>query len=298
MAVDQQPIIGLVLHFRTPQRTISCLHSMSAEGIRRVVIVDNSQDGGRSIAAMEGGLRQLRGAGIKAKLLTPPENLGFSAGVRAGLVSIGQDADAHVLLINSDAQLEPGSLSRMLSGLRDAGVVAPYAKSSDIAEPASPIVFYHPLLALYLKNSQRCATAYPSGTCLLIRNDYVQPDLFDREFFFYGEDVMLGSTLARRKIRFSGCEDAFVIHAGAASAHNGSMFYEYHMNRAHWLLARKLARNGAERFTFLLARCLILPLRALVRSVRFRSLTPWYGLLAATIDVIKGRCRRFTPPAT
>ncbi|MDD4888073.1 MAG: hypothetical protein PHO64_14350, partial [Thiomonas sp.] len=58
------------------------------------------------------------------------------------------------------------------------------------------------------------------------------------------------------------------------------------------------ARNGFEQALFVAARCLTLPLRACVRSVRGRSLTPWRGLFAATADVIRGRCRSFTPPAS
>ncbi|OZB61409.1 MAG: hypothetical protein B7X31_10755, partial [Thiomonas sp. 13-66-29] len=137
----------------------------------------------------------------------------------------------------------------------------------------------------------------PSGCCLLIRADQVRPDLFDKDFFFYGEDVMLGFDLARRGVSVAECKEATVIHAGSASAKNGSMFYEYHMVRAHWLLARKLARNGFERNLFVAARCVTMPLRACVRSVRGRSLTPWRGLFAATADVLRGRCRSFTPPA-
>lgn len=298
MADDMTAVIGLVLHFRTPERTLSCLRSLMEEGVRRVVIVDNSQDDGRSLASMHEGLERLRDLGVDATLVTPTKNLGFAAGVHRGLASIGQAAGKHALLINSDARLEPGALRRMLPRLQDAGVIAPYAKSSEAAEPVSPIVFYHPMLALYLKNPRRYTVTYPSGTCLLVRNDCVHPDLFDREFFFYGEDVMLGSALARRGVSFSECQDAFVIHAGSASARNGSMFYEYHMNRAHWLLARKLARHTAERLMFVFARCLMLPLRALVRSLRFRSLTPWRGLCAATGDVLRGRFRSFTPPTT
>jgi hypothetical protein len=74
------------------------------------------------------------------------------------------------------------------------------------------------------------------------------------------------------------------------------MFYEYHINRSHWLLARKLARNPLERFVFVAARCITLPLRALIRSLRFRSLMAWRGLFAATADVLRGRCQSFTPP--
>lgn len=295
MTVDMMPIIGLILHFRTPEQTLVCLRSLMTEGIRRVVVVDNSEDGGRSLNVMKEGLAESARLGMEIGLVEPRVNLGFAAGVREGLSSIGYGAAGHVLLINSDAKLEAGSVQRMRQRLDEAGVVAPMAKEDDRAEPASPIVFYHRLAALYLRRPHRYAHAYPSGTCLLIRNDVLSPELFDRDFFFYGEDVELGYSLAQRRIRFTGCEEAFVIHAGSASAGNGSMFYEYHMNRAHWLLARKLARNPFEYAMFCFMRGITLPARALVRSIRLRSLIPWRGLMGAIQDVARGTCRTFTP---
>jgi GT2 family glycosyltransferase len=289
-------VVGLVLHFRTPERTLTCLRSLADEGISEVVLVDNSEDDGQSIQAMRHGLARLAEAGLRVDVLQPARNLGFAAGVGLGLEHMSRYQRAPVLLINSDAALEPGALAAMTNGLCDAACVAVPARSSPEA-PSSSLVFYQRLLAFYLRRSSVGVLKFPSGCCLLIGADQVRPDLFDTDFFFYGEDVMLGFDLARRGVSVAECRDAAVIHAGSASAKNGSMFYEYHMVRAHWLLARKLARNGAEQALFVAARCLTLPLRACVRSVRSRSLTPWRGLFAATADVLRGRCRSFTPPA-
>lgn len=297
MKSSDRRICGLVLHFRTPERTLACLRSLLAEGVSCVVIVDNSEDAGRSLGLMRDGLADLRLHGLEIKLVEPGTNLGFAAGVREGLLHIGHGVVEGVLLINSDARLVAGSLQLMLQELETVGVVAPHAKVDEGARAVSPVVFYHRLAALYLRKPCRYTVAYPSGACLLLRNDALCPDLFDPDFFFYGEDVELGHDLTWRGVRFVACEGAFVLHAGSASAGNGSMFYEYHINRAHWLLARKLAVNGGERVLFVVARCITLPLRALVRSLRFRSMVPWKGLVAATFDVISGRCRTVTPPA-
>ena len=290
-------IVGLVLHFRTPGRTLMCLQSLADEGIAKVVLVDNSEDAGESIKAMQAGLAGLADAGLRAEVLQPVRNLGFAAGVGMGLEHVSRNLRASVLLINSDATLERGALAAMINGLRDAACVALPARSSSEAPPSPSLVFYQRFLALYLRHPSVGVVSYLSGCCLLIRADQVRPDLFDTDFFFYGEDVMLGCDLARRGVSVAECMEATVIHTGSASSKNGSMFYEYHMVRAHWLLARKLARNGFEQALFVAARCLTLPLRAVVRSVRGRTLTPWRGLVAATADVLRGRCRSFTPPA-
>lgn len=291
-------VVGLVLHFRTPERTLACLRSLAGEGIGNAVLVDNSEDEGQSVKAMEPGLALLARMGLQVEVLHPEQNLGFAAGVAMGLAPICLGQRAHVLLINSDATLDRGALAAMAEYLDNAAYVALPARRSSDVHPPSSIVFYQRFFALYLRVPAIGAISYPSGCCLLIRGDQVRIDLFDTDFFFYGEDVMLGFDLARRGVRVAECAEATVIHAGSASAKNGSMFYEYHMARAHWLLASKLANNGFERGLFIAGRCLTLPLRACLRSVRGRTLTPWRGLLAATADVLRGRCRSFTPPAS
>lgn len=290
-------VVGLVLHFRTPERTLTCLRSLADDGIGEVVLVDNSEDAGRSIEAMQSGLARLADAGLRVEVLQPARNLGFAAGVGMGLEHVSRNQRASVLLINSDATLEPGALTAMCGLLLQHGLVVPRLARRRGSPNVSSLTYYQCFAALILHRFEFNTIKHPSGCCLLIRADQVRPDLFDKDFFFYGEDVMLGFDLARRGVSVAECKEATVIHAGSASAKNGSMFYEYHMVRAHWLLARKLARNGFERNLFVAARCMTMPLRACVRSVRGRSLTPWRGLFAATADVLRGRCRSFTPPA-
>ena len=291
-------IVGLVLHFRTPEHTLACLRSLAGEGIGNAVLVDNSEDEGQSVKAMEPGLALLAGIGLQVDVLRPARNLGFAAGVGIGLEHVSRNQRAPVLLINSDAVLEPGVLTAMRVLLPQHGLIVPRLVRQ-IGQPGvSAFAYYQRLAALILCSPKPGTVAHPSGCCLLVREDQVRSDLFDTDFFFYGEDVMLGFDLARRGVRVAECAEATVIHAGSASAKNGSMFYEYHMARAHWLLARKLANNRFERGLFIAGRCLALPLRACVRSVRGRTLMPWRGLFAATADVLRGRRRSFTPPAS
>lgn len=291
-------VVGLILHFRTPERTLECLRSLADEGICKAVLVDNSEDSGRSVDAMQQGLARLAEAGLRVEVVRPVRNLGFAAGVGLGIEHLSQVRPSPVLLINSDATLKRGALGAMIGELRHASCISVPAYSDCKVAPSSSIVFYHRVLALYLRRPCATSLRYPSGCCLLIGEDQCRSDLFDQDFFFYGEDVMLGFDLARRGVKVAECTEAAVIHTGSASAKNGSMFYEYHMARAHWLLAGKLAHSGFEQGLFVAGRCVTLPLRACLRSLRGRSLTPWRGLFAATTDVLRGRCRTFTPPAT
>lgn len=295
MTADVRPITGLILHFRTPDKTLACLRSLRREGIYKAVIVDNSEDGGQSITAMQGGLDALRSAGLNLQVLKPARNLGFASGVNLGLAHIATGQPSHVLLINSDARLAAGALGYMRLALPSAPLIAPRIAQGR-QPPTSPFAYYDRFLGLITRAPKISPLPYASGCCLLIRHDLVQAPLFDQDFFFYGEDVMLGFDTLRQGIAEQECIDAIVHHATSSSAKNGSTFYEYHINRSHWLLARKLARNPFELFAFLAARCLTLPLRALVRSFRFRSIVACRGFLIASFDVLRGKRRSFTPP--
>lgn len=292
---ENTPITALVLHFRTPLKTLACLHSLQQEGINTAIVVDNSEDDGQSIADMQGGLRELQDAGFDTGILEPGCNLGFAAGVNLGLKHIASQQRSHVLLINSDARLVTGSLAHMLIALNTAPIIAPLIAQGDQL-PTSAFSYYDRLLGLITSTPKIMPLRYASGCCLLIHADQTESPLFDEDFFFYGEDVMLGYTTQHKESPEHECVLASALHATSSSSKNGSLFYEYHINRSHWLLAKKLSSNRMEFFSFIAARCITLPLRALVRSLRFGTLTAFKGLILATSDILIGRCRSLTPP--
>lgn len=295
--MDLSSIHAIVLHFRAVDQTLRCLRSLRMEGIGRLVLVDNSEDAGRSVACMRVQLEALRASGLGVDLVTPSRNLGFAKAVNLGLGRALAAGASGVLLVNSDAQLEPGALLSLSRASRDT-VTLPLARSRPNAPARSLLGYYQCAFALVLQKRGSGSVQYPSGCCLLFHADVVRPNLFDEDFFFYGEDVVLGRTLRSQGVRIVECPEAVIVHAGSASARNGTIFYEYHINRGHWLLASKLASNRLQRTAYIACRCASLPLRATVRALRFRSLTPWRGLVAATLDVMKGRRRSFTPPVS
>lgn len=296
MNPDEFPITGLVLHFRTIERTLSCLRSQHLEGIKRAVIVDNSEDGGKTLFEMEQELSILRDSGFNTVVLSSGRNLGFAGGVAYGLKYVAASVQpSHVLLLNSDARLMPGSLELMRRSLADAAIVAPSIAQGG-RPPSSAFSYYDRLLGLITQTPKIAPVRHASGCCLLIHYDLTSTSLFDKDFFFYGEDVMLGFDQQRNGIKVKECPAAVIEHSPSSSAKNGSMFYEYHMNRSHWLLSTKLSRTTQERYLFITARCITLPSRALVRSLRSRSLIAWKGLWAATYDTLRKRFRSFTPP--
>jgi len=290
-------IYAIVLHFRFADQTLCCLRSIQAERLEHLILVDNSEDGGKSLCSMRAQLEVLRTNGLRFQLITPSKNLGFAAAVNLGLGRAVASGASGVLIVNSDAQLEAGALCAMTHIMGAAAVAMPWFRSRPNEPARSLFGYYQRAFALVLRSRCKGSVEYPSGCCLLLRSDVIRPDLFDEDFFFYGEDVALGYALKAQGIRVVECPTAVVTHTGSGSAKNGSMFYEYHINRGHWLLAAKLAAGPLQRIIYIACRSASLPFRATVRSLRFRSLVPWRGLVAATLDVVRGRCRSFTPSA-
>lgn len=282
-------VTSVVLNYRTPDKTLTCLQSLVAEGIARIVLVENSEDGGAALDAMQPGLNALEKAGTHIHIVDEGRNLGFAAGVNRALAYTQANDAGPVLLLNSDARLEPGALSHLLDAIEaGADIAAPLiAAPGHTALP--PRFYYHKYLALLTQRPLWGSFSYITGACMLLAPQIAKSGLFDEDFFFYGEDVMLGAAMAWQGKNCVVVQSSRVEHEGSGSARNGSLFYEYHINRGHWLLARKLSNERAVYASMIFGRILTLSLRSIIRTVRFRNMIALKGFLAATKSVIKNR---------
>jgi N-acetylglucosaminyl-diphospho-decaprenol L-rhamnosyltransferase len=266
-------VVGLTLNYRDATRTVRCIDSLLAQGIEQVLVWDNSEDDGASA-------REL------AALLTIPEhvsiatenrNLGFAAGVNRGINWIkARFPDAIVLLINNDALLLSGGLEALTSALKAAPQAAIAYPDIDHGGHLIGPVYYHPWLALITYTHLPGSIAYASGCCQLIAPDRLTDPCFDERFFMYGEDMEQGFRLG--PTRMEHVPGVWVRHEGSASSGMGSLFYETRMIAAHWLLARKFARNRSELAAMYVGRLFLLSLRALIRACRYGRLTPFFAL--------------------
>ncbi|HEY9016965.1 glycosyltransferase family 2 protein [Thiomicrospira sp.] len=297
MPQDLNDAAGLILHFRTPSKTLACINSLLKEGIQTIILVDNSEDKGRSLAAMHKQLEKLQEKGMILHVLSTGSNLGFAQGVNKGLSLARNLKMVSLLLINSDAYFEDGSLAKMQACLSGASVCLPKVKSSIDTAPVSLFGFYQRVTALNFKHKKAGCLKYPSGCCLLFRIADFDGDLLDEEFFFYGEDVELGNRLQALNVSVAECSDAVIVHEGSGSARNGSLFYEYHINRSSWLMAGKLAETTTQKVLYAAIRCITLPARAVFRCLKYRSFTPLKGFFLATLDIATNARRTLTPPA-
>jgi len=290
-------IVAVVLHFRTPDISTACLESLRLAGIRRVVLVDNSQDNGVTLNEMMASVQRLQTMGVDIEIEQPERNLGFAAGVNLGIARAQAGGAVRVLLLNSDAKIDTASLDA-LSAAVDAGCALAAPRIGVSLDGADCGHAYHRWTGMMVKPGRLGGICFLSGACLLIAEQVASPHLFDEAFFFYGEDVELSARLLRQGFAITCVPVAFAYHAASGSSKNGSWFYEYHLVRGHWLLAHALTQNGVAFALALLGRIIYLPLRAIVRSIRSCSPRPLFAFSVASWDVLTGVQRDVTPLVT
>lgn len=270
-----QSVFGLLLNYLDASRSIRCICSLFEEGVGHVVVWDNSADDGSSAAQIS----DFFGEEPRLEILVSATNLGFAAGVNAGLRHcVSVDQQGWVLIINNDARLMTGALQHLVEALQ----AQPNAKLAfpnvNHAGRTLGLAYCHRVTGLLSWIPRLGCFPYASGCCMLVVPARTGLPLFDEDFFMYGEDCELGWRLSRSPGAIVHVDRTLVEHEGTASSGLGSLFYETSMVSAHLILARKLARSPGERWLLHVSRGVMLLLRAVVRSCRFRSLTPWIAL--------------------
>ncbi|MBW1669291.1 MAG: glycosyltransferase [Deltaproteobacteria bacterium] len=261
---------GLLINYREPLRTNPCVDSLLADGINHVLVWDNSADDGVSA-------RQLLDQWGKDSCVTvhiSPANLGFAAGVNRGIERLlGRHPGARILLINNDARLLPGAVDQLNAALdQNPKAAIAYPRIDHNGRILGTAYYQRHVGLLSFDRPFPGSFPYAIGCVLMIAPERIELPLFDDDFFMYGEDVLLGWRLGPTGMAF--VPRVLAHHEGSASSGLGSPFYETRLVASHWILARKLANNRPELGLLMMGRAVTLTLRALVRTLRYRNLTP------------------------
>jgi N-acetylglucosaminyl-diphospho-decaprenol L-rhamnosyltransferase len=214
------------------------------------------------------------------------ENLGFGRGVNFAINDIATQRCDAILLLNNDASITTGAIARMSDALSagDADLIAPAI--IDDHDVLQPMMWYQRFFGLLTKHALPGSFPYPSGCCFLFRRDLpVSGKLFDESFFMYGEDTLLGWKMARQKKTTLRLETAVVRHTRQDSTRPRTLFYEYHMARAHILLSIKVWRSPLEIPVLLITKSIGLALRAILRCFRYKSGIPLLAFFLAWLPI-------------
>lgn len=230
----------------------ACLRHLLAADLpeAEVIVIDNaSADGSADMVARE----------FPAVLLVRnPENAGFARACNQGLrLARG----SFVLLLNSDTEVAPDAIARLLAFLGehpDYAAAAPLLHSPDgRVQPslkrfptlatalwfATPLERWFPdsreLRRYFMRDADQERSAdvdQPPAACLLVRRSALDAvGLFDEQLWLFYNDVDLSKRMARAGLRTRYVAEARVLHhEGASTSKFGRFLPEWHKNRLHY----------------------------------------------------------------
>jgi GT2 family glycosyltransferase len=215
----------ILVNYHTARHTMNAVASITAQhavATPEIIVVDNSASDAES-ALLSAHLPDT------VTCIRNPENTGFA---RACNLAFAQSSGEFILLLNPDARLLPGALSKLADSLANhpnAGAVGPRVYWDDdcrylmppstypslsgfyqeAVSRAIPRLSAHPSLRFRKKALQAwtCTTTIPvealSGGHVLIRREAIQRcgGLFDPRFFMYWEDTDLMHRLKKHGYR-------------------------------------------------------------------------------------------------
>jgi len=209
----------VIVHFGDPAPTASCVEAVLADPsavARQVVVVDNSHS--LAAGALGGGVR----------VLEPEGNLGYGAGLNAGVASLGDCLGGAIVGLNHDVTIEPGFLAAAVEALSLPRVGAA-AGPLELARPGGELWYAGGgvnFLTGTVWQSRRQGDArrarhvgFLTGAAVAIRREAWQAvGGFDPAYFLYNEDLDLCLRLRRRGWRLRFEPRMRAVHAlGAAT---------------------------------------------------------------------------------
>lgn len=296
-----------IVNYNTRELLHACLDSVLKENPDEVIVVDNASSD-NSVAMVEAEYPSIR-------LVKLNKNIGYGAASNRAIEQCHTD---HILLLNSDTLLKPGSLdalNRYLVRHEFASIVGPRVLNPDGTIQTSCFYFPTPVhIFLYLSNLYKLiphlrilrrqtlqavsadrprVVPWVLGAALAFRRATFETEGgFDEDFFMYFEEVDLCYRLSRNDQQVRFVPEAEIIHVGGASTAQLQvemqmqyfsslvLFYRKHYSRLK-LIELMLVVNGIALLKYVRdLLCLPFVRDVLKRSGLRQDLTVQQGLLS------------------
>jgi len=247
----------IIVTHNTRDELLACLSSLGARppaSVGRITVVDN--------ASTDGTADAVRTAHPSVEFIALDRNVGFGA---ANNVAARQSESDHLLFLNSDTVVPPGSIDRLLERLRATNAVAAGPRLVDAT--GRPEVSFGPMLtplseltqlvrlrmaasqsAFAQRTTQRLVADervvdWVSGACFLVRRDaMMSAGGFDERYFMYEEDVDLCAELRARGGSILFTPAAEIVHLrGRSAGRSPSATASSHYHRSHLAFYQKHA---------------------------------------------------------
>ena len=272
-------IAVIILNYFGFQDTCACVNSVRENLDAQFFLVDNSAD-----SEERERLQAEFSDGSEVALSFPSENLGFAAGVNLGLKQAIKKGYQYFLLLNNDAVLLPGSGKIFIETIinNPGSLIAPTIIWGGNINKGS---YYNKYLGLISDTpyfNGYGSIYYFTGCALAFDKIFIDTVGFlNEDFFFYGEDVEYSYRAMKKNVSLILIPENLVRHEGSKSAKNASLFYEYHILHAHWLLIFNIIENPLKKLFAILGKLCVLSLRSILRCIKFMTLVPLVSLIKA-----------------
>ena len=249
---DKGDVVAAVINFNTARLTLRCVRSLREAGISRVLVLDNA-----SASSDYETLRTTLATDDSAvRIFRSETNLGFAEGSNRLIDEALRDPGCQrVLLVNSDASVDPTGLDACLRGMRESNhdlMGGRMMKPPSPGEPAGAIdslgiSLYKCLLASNRKSPSDTYLGPTGGFAVYSRRFLEEVQrlhgyVFDSTYFCYAEDTDLCI-----RARLLGCsigytDEIVAYHEGQASnAGEYNDFILYHgIRNSIWMVAKSL----------------------------------------------------------
>ena len=246
-------LAAVVVNHRTPDDTAAAVRSLQRSDrlVDDCIVVDNGSGDSAAVAL------RARFAGVT--VLETRSNLGFAGGANVGIRdALAREADA-VFLLNSDAEVAPGALDRLvraLGGTPHAGIAGPVVRArTEPGRVLSAGIRFSPRTARMREcrhapvDGVATAVDAVSGCAMLVsRETFARVGLLAEDYFFSFEDLDFCLRARAAGLATVLVPNAIVMHEGARSIGPRSAVRLYLATRNHLLLASRLApRAGVRR---------------------------------------------------
>ena len=227
------PVSAVVVSYNSAADLPDCLRSLRSEGVDDVVVVDN--------ASADGSVEVVAHVDPDARVLQTGANLGFGTAANRGVAVTAGD---HVLILNPDTVVEPGTVKALSEALdRDPGLAAVGPRLENVDGSLYPsvrrfpdlmVAFGHAFLGLvwaanpatrryrmldWDHDQPSAAVDWVSGACVLVRRTaFDMVGGFDEAYFMYVEDVDLCWRLGQAGWRIGYEPAGRVVHALGGSS--------------------------------------------------------------------------------
>jgi GT2 family glycosyltransferase len=262
----------IIVNYNTKDLLLECLASVfesAQSATMESVVVDN--------ASSDGSCEAIRKAYPNVTTIANGTNRGFGAACNQ---AISATAAPLILLLNSDARLNPSALNALRNTMRlhprcgGAGCRMVNSKGTEQTSTWNFLTPFNHALELFgltenvrsplFRRTHRpvldrdlldCSVDWIDASCLMLRRSALEEvDLFDEQFFMYSEDEDLCLRLRRGgwSVCFSAAGSAFH-HGGASTTHKRLEMLEHYYSGQLRLLRKYRGRGAARVYSVLMS---------------------------------------------